>query len=70
MQRELDALKSDINATRTVTYTENGNYTTENKLGYNVINVNVPTLGYVEMTQAEYDALGTKDINKFYIITD
>lgn len=70
LQRELDALQSDINATRTVTYTENGNYTTENKLGYNVINVNVPTLGYVEMTQAEYDALGTKDINKFYIITD
>ena len=70
LQRELDALKADINATRTVTYTENGNYTTENKLGYNVINVNVPTLGYVEMTQAEYDALGTKDNNKFYIITD
>lgn len=70
LQGELNALQSDINATRTVTYTANGNYTTENKLGYNVINVNVPTLGYVEMTQAEYDALETKDINKFYIITD
>lgn len=70
LQRELDVLKADINATRTVTYTENGTFTTENKLGYNVINVNVPTLGYVEMTQAEYDALETKDINKFYIITD
>lgn len=70
LQGELDALKADINATRTVTYTANGNYTAENKLGYNVINVNVPTLGYVEMTQAEYDALETKDINKFYIITD
>ena len=70
LQRELDALKADINATRTVTYTANGNYTTENKLGYNVINVNVPTLGYVEMTQAEYDALEVKDNNKFYIITD
>ena len=70
LQGNLDALQADINATRTVTYTENGNYTTENKLGYNVINVNVPTLGYVEMTQAEYDALETKDINKFYIITD
>lgn len=70
LQGELDALKADINATRTVTYTENGNYTTENKLGYNVINVNVPTLGYVEMTQAEYDALEVKDINKFYIINN
>lgn len=70
LQRELDALKADINATRTVTYNANGTYTAENKLGYNVINVNVPTLGYVEMTQAEYDALETKDINKFYIITD
>lgn len=66
LQGELDALKADINATRTVTYTENGNYTTENKLGYNVINVNVPTLGYVEMTQAEYDALSVKDSNTFY----
>ena len=70
LQGELNALKADINATRTVTYTENGNYTTENKLGYNVINVNVPTLGYVEMTQAEYDALEVKENNKFYIITD
>ena len=66
LQGELDALKADINATRTVTYIENGNYTTENKLGYNVINVNVPTLGYVEMTQAEYDALAVKDSNTFY----
>ena len=66
LQGELDALQADINATRTVTYTENGNYTTENKLGYNVINVNVPTLGYVEMTQAEYDALAVKDSNTFY----
>ena len=70
LQGELDAIQADINATRTVTYTENGNYTTENKLGYNVINVNVPTLGYVEMTQAEYDALEVKDNNKFYIIND
>ena len=70
LQGELDALKADINATRTVTYTANGSYTAENKLGYNVINVNVPTLGYVEMTQAEYDALEVKDNNKFYIIND
>ena len=66
LQGELDALKADINATRTVTYTANGSYTTENKLGYNEINVNVPTLGYVEMTQAEYDALAVKDSNTFY----
>ena len=66
LQGELDALKADINATRTVTYTANGTYTTENKLGFNVINVNVPTLGYVEMTQAEYDALSVKDSNTFY----
>lgn len=70
LQGELDALKADINATRTVTYTANGTYTAENKLGYNVITVNVPTLGYVEMTQAEYDALETKNNNTFYIITD
>lgn len=66
LQGELDALKADINATRTVTYTENGNYTTENKLGYNEVIVNVPTLSYVEMTQAEYDALAVKDSNTFY----
>ena len=70
LQGELDSLKADIDATREVTYTANGSYTAENKLGYNVINVNVPTLGYVEMTQAEYDALQEKDNNTIYLITD
>ena len=68
LQGELDALKADINATRTVTYTANGTYTTENKLGYNVINVNVPSMTYVELTQAQYDALEAKENNTFYII--
>lgn len=69
LQRELDTLKADINATRTVTYTANGTYTAENKIGYNEIIVNVPSMTYVELTQAQYDALEVKDNNKFYIIT-
>ena len=70
LQGELDALKADINATRTVTYTDNGTYTAENKIGYNEITVNVPSMTYVELTQAQYDALEAKDNNKFYIITE
>ena len=70
LQGELDALQADINATRTVTYTANGTYTAENKIGYNEITVNVPSMTYVEMTQAQYDALETKDNNTFYIITE
>ena len=69
LQGELDALQADINATRTVTYTANGTYTAENKIGYNEIIVNVPSMTYVEMTQAQYDALEAKENNKFYIIT-
>lgn len=66
LQRELDALKADINATRTVTYTANGTYVANEKIGYNEVIVNVPNLSYVEMTQAEYDALAVKDSNTFY----
>ena len=68
LQGELDALQADINATRTVTYTANGTYTAENKIGYNEIIVNVPSMTYVEMTQAQYDALEAKENNTFYII--
>lgn len=68
LQGELDALQADINATRTVTYTANGTYTAENNIGYNEIIVNVPSMTYIEMTQAEYDALETKNNNTFYII--
>ena len=66
----MDALQTEINATRTVTYTANGTYTSENKLGYNEITVNVPSMTYVEMTQAQYDALEAKENNTFYIITE
>ena len=68
LQGELDALKSDIDATREITYVENGSYTATDKLGYNKINVNVPTVTYVEMTQAQYDALTVKDNNTIYLI--
>ena len=70
LQGELNAIQSDIDATREVTYTESGSYTTTDKLGYNKINVNVPSIGYVELTQSEYDALAIKDINTIYLITD
>lgn len=70
LQGELDALKADINATRTVTYVSNGTYVSEEKIGFNKINVNVPTVKYVEMTQAQYDALTVKDNNTIYLITE
>ena len=70
LQGELDALQAEIDAPREVTYVSNGNYTTDEKIGFNKINVNVPTVTYVEMTQAQYDALETKDNNTIYLITD
>ena len=68
LQGELDSLQSAIDATREVTYVSNGNYTTDEKIGFNKINVNVPTVTYVEMTQAQYDALSVKDNNTIYLI--
>ena len=70
LELQVSNLTNDINATREVTYVENGIFTATDKLGFNKINVNVPSMTYVEMTQAEYDALENKDNNKFYIITD
>ena len=64
----MNSLQADIDATREVTYVENGSYTATDKLGYNKINVNIPTVTYVEMTQAQYDALTVKDINTIYLI--
>lgn len=68
LQGELDSLQTEIDSTREVTYVENGNFTATDKLGYNKINVNVPTVTYVEMTQAQYDALTVKDNNTIYLI--
>ena len=51
--------------------TENGTYYPENgKLGWNEINVNVPTTITSTMTQAEYDALTSYDQNTIYLITE
>lgn len=69
LQGELNSLQADIDATRDVTYIENGSYTATDKLGYNKINVNVPTVTYVEMTQAQYNAIENKDNNTIYLIT-
>lgn len=68
LQGELNSLQADIDATREITYIENGNFTATDKLGYNKINVNVPTVTYVEMTQVQYDALTVKDKNTIYLI--
>ena len=68
LQGELDELQSSIDATREVTYNENGSYIAEEKIGYNKINVNIPTVTYVEMTQAQYNALSVKDKNTIYLI--
>ena len=68
LQGELDTLKSDIDATREVTYSANGIYTSDEKIGYNKINVEVPSMSYVEMTQVQYDALSVKDKNTIYLI--
>lgn len=51
--------------------TQNGTYYPENgKLGWNEINVQVPTTITTTMTQAEYDALTSYDQNTIYLITD
>ena len=68
LQGELYALQADINKTRTVTYVSNGTYVSEEKIGYNQINVNVPSMTYVEMTQVQYDALSVKEKNTIYLI--
>ena len=70
LQSELDTIQTEINTTRTVTYNENGTYVADQKIGYNEINVNVPSITYIEMTQAEYYALETKDNNTIYLITE
>lgn len=55
-------------------YTENGDYTItpdEGKALASVnVSINVPSVQQVEMTQAQYDALGTKDNNTIYLITE
>ena len=68
LQGELDSLQSEINKTRTVTYVSNGTYLAEEKIGFNEVIVDVPTVTYVEMTQAQYDSLSTKDNNTIYLI--
>ena len=68
LQGELDALQSSIDATREVTYVENGSYIADEKIGFNKINVNVPTVTYVEMTQLQYNELSVKDKNTIYLI--
>lgn len=68
LQGELNALQAEIDATREVTYVENGSFTATDKIGYNKINVNIPTVTYVEMTQAQYDTLTVKDKNTIYLI--
>ena len=68
LQGELVALQSDIDAQREVTYVSNGTYVSEEKIGFNKINVNVPSMTYVEMTQVQYNALSVKDKNTIYLI--
>ena len=68
LQGELDVLQTEIDATREVTYNENGSYIAEEKIGFNKINVNVPSMTYVEMTQVQYNALSVKDKNTIYLI--
>ena len=55
-------------------YTENGDYTItpdEGKALASVnVSINVPSVQQVEMTQEQYDALGTKDNNTIYLITE
>ena len=68
LQGELDAIQANINTTREVTYVGNGSYIAEEKIGYNKITVNVPSMTYVEMTQVQYDALSVKDKNTIYLI--
>ena len=50
------------------TFTQNGTYTRNN--GWNEVTVNVPTTQVVTLTQAEYNALPTKDNNTIYLIKD
>ena len=68
LQGELDTLQSAIEATREVTYSANGIYTSDEKIGYNKINIEVPSMSYVEMTQVQYNALSVKDKNTIYLI--
>lgn len=50
------------------TFTQNGTYTRAN--GWDEVTVNVPTTQVVTLTQAEYNALPTKDNNTIYLIKD
>ena len=68
LQGELDTLQANIDSQREVTYVYNGTYVSEEKIGFNKINVNVPSMTYVEMTQAQYNALSVKDKNTIYLI--
>ena len=58
--------KSDAEpATKKVNITQNGNY---QLIGRNDVTVDVASMTYVEMTQAQYDSLSTKDNNTIYLI--
>ena len=50
------------------TFTQNGTYTRAN--GWDEVTVNVPTTHVVTLTQAQYNALSTKDNNTIYLIKD
>lgn len=65
------AENSTLNVTKNGTYEAKPDYILDaGPAAWGTVNVNVPTMSYVEMTQAQYNALTTKDNNVFYIITD
>lgn len=63
----INNLNDSINSSRYHEYRQNGNYTTD-KLGYNEIRVNVPSVTVQELTQAEYDEIEDPDENVIYLI--
>lgn len=65
------AERAVLNVTKNGTYEAHPDYILDaGPAAWGTVNVNVPTMSYVEMTQAQYNALTTKDNNVFYIITD
>ena len=68
---QISNLNGQIATVGSIEITENGTYYPEaGKLGWDEINVNVPTVTTMELTQDEYDALTTYDPNKIYLITE